>query len=403
MTTPKSSAQPPPPVHDLSDLYQEIVEYTADCIKILDVEGRLLWLNTEGQRLLEICDLEPYRCAYWPDLWVGEARDQAVQAVATALDGGVGRFSGPCPTARGILKWWNVTVTRLPSLPNHPVRLLSISRDVTELAEAAERERMLALAERSARNVADSANEAKERLLFNVSHQLRNPLNAIVGWLDMLLAAPDSESRDDAARAIEQAVEQQMELIGRLLDEARRPRGSRTLTFAPAVLEAAVDRALVLLRPSATAKGLALNVEPAGRPVTLLADAAALQEVLVNLLANAIKFTPAGGAIHIAADAGEDDRTAIVEVRDTGLGIDPVQLPRVFDRFWQSDDPAVRRNGGLGLGLAIVRDLVELHGGTVEAHSGGRGHGSRFVVRWPLADPASGSGEADRRTHLHSS
>lgn len=401
MSTHKSPAQPPPPVHDLSDVYREIVEYTADCIKILDVEGRLLWVNTEGQRLLEICDLEPYRCAYWPDLWVGEARDQAVQAVATALDGGVGRFSGPCPTARGVLKWWNVTVTRLPSLPSHPVRLLSISRDVTELAEAAERERMLARAERSAREVADSANEAKERLLFNVSHQLRNPLNGIVGWLDMLLAAPDSESREDAATAIEQAVEQQMELIGRLLEEARRPRGSRTLTFAPAALEGAVERALVLLRPSAIAKGLELHVQPPSRPLTVHADAAALQEVLVNLLANAIKFTPAGGTIYVSGDA--DDRAAIVEVRDTGLGIDPAQLPRVFDRFWQSDDPAVRRNGGLGLGLAIVRDLVELHGGDVEAHSDGRGHGSRFLVRWPLSGSMSGTGEADQPTHLHSS
>ena len=400
MSTLDDPRQPPPPVHDVSDLYREIVEHTADCIKILDGEGRLLWINIEGQRILEICDFEPFRCSYWPDLWAGEARGHAMQAVATALAGGVGRFSGPCPTQGGVLKWWNVIVTRLPARPDSPVRLLSISRDVSELAEAAERERMLGVAERSARVVADAANEAKERLLFNVSHQLRTPLHAIVGWLDVLVTAADSGSQQDAAAAIEGAVEQQMDLVGRLLEAARAPHDTRAVTLTPAALDAAVDRALALLRPTQAAKDLRVYHRAPSRPVTVRADAAALHEVLLNVLGNATKFTPAGGVIHVTTDS--DDHTAIIEVRDTGVGIAPEQVARVFDRFWQSDDPAVRRSGGLGLGLAIVRDIVELHGGQVEAHSDGRGRGARFVIRWPLHDSAARPGDIEQATHLQS-
>ena len=267
------------------------------------------------------------------------------------------------------------------------VRLTGVCMDVSErkLAEG-ERERLLAR-EQEARAEAEAANRAKDEFLALVSHELRTPLNSIAGWVDILLAYPD-RSEAHIARALEVIKRNaglQARIIEDILDVSRIVTGKLQLDIRPVELPAIIQAAIAAVQLTAEEKQVRLRqvLDRATDPVS--GDPHRLQQIVWNLLSNAIKFTPGGGEVEIRLE--QTGCNARITVSDDGEGILKEFLPRIFDRFSQADSSTTRRYGGLGLGLAIVRHLVELHGGTVAAYSAGEKQGAVFTVTLPC-EPA---------------
>lgn len=241
-----------------------------------------------------------------------------------------------------------------------------------------------AVAMRKARDLAEEANRAKDIFLAMLSHELRTPLSAILGWAQLLRSEKlDPAKSVEAADAIERSGRQQASLINDLLDVSRIVAGKMELDIRPLDVASVVDAAIVAARPDADAKQIRMEQSIESPLPPVLGDAMRLQQVASNLLSNAIKFTPSGGRVDVMLRSA-GPRVELI-VRDTGVGISANFLPHVFDRFKQEDTSSARRGGGLGLGMAIVRNLVELHGGTVEVESDGQGQGATFTVRLPVA------------------
>ena len=243
-------------------------------------------------------------------------------------------------------------------------------------------------AEQHARQSADIANRAKDEFLAMVSHELRTPLNAIMGWAKMMSSAPlDEKKRARAVETIDRNAVAMAQLIEDLLDISRIISGKMRLEVQAVELTRTVEAAIESVRPAAEAKGIRITPTLESGIPALVGDPTRLQQVVWNLLSNAVKFTPKGGQITV--EVGLEDSALVVRVVDTGKGIDPRFLPHVFDPFRQEDASHTRSRGGLGLGLAISRQLVELHGGQIDAHSEGEGRGATFVVRLPVTAVAS--------------
>jgi signal transduction histidine kinase len=236
--------------------------------------------------------------------------------------------------------------------------------------------------EQQARREAESANAVKDQFLMTVSHELRTPLTAIAGWARLLVDGMVSDTqRESALKTIERNAQAQTRLIEDLLDVSGIMTGKLRLDRRRVQVGDVVQVSVEAVRPVADAKQVTLVAEIAPDTGFVSADTERLQQIVWNLLSNAVKFTPSGGRVTISSV--RIDETVQVAVSDTGLGITPEFLPHVFDRFRQGESSASRRHGGLGLGLAIVRSLVELHGGTVTAESKGQGRGATFTVRLP--------------------
>jgi PAS domain S-box-containing protein len=277
-----------------------------------------------------------------------------------------------------------VSMRGLPGSQGVIDHVMLLVQDVTEQRRVeVERERYLVRAE-AARQQAEEANRAKDEFLATVSHELRTPLTPILAWSKMLQRGGlDDEKKSTALTAIEHGAKTQAQLIDDLLDVSRIVSGEWRLTLRPLELGPIVRAATDVVRPAAEAKGLEFEVLESADDVPVLGDPERLQQVVTNLLSNAIKFTPPEGRVTVVLErAGSSARLV---VRDTGEGIEPGFLSHVFERFRQAEGSITRRHGGLGLGLAIVRTLVELHGGTVYADSPGKGHGASFTVELPLA------------------
>ncbi len=240
-------------------------------------------------------------------------------------------------------------------------------------------ERSEARAEDASLRLAREAN-LKDEFLATLSHELRTPMNAIVGWAHLLVTEQlDERTRQKASESIQRNALLQSRLIEDLLDMSRIVSGQVRLDVRPLDMRDAVESAVDVVRPTANARGVALAIRSAPGAM-VIADPTRMQQVLWNLLSNAIKFTPAGGTVTVTLDAAE---AVVVTVHDTGIGITPSFLPHVFDRFRQADGTTTREHGGLGIGLAIVKTLVEMHGGKVRAASGGHGTGASFTVWLP--------------------
>jgi len=245
-----------------------------------------------------------------------------------------------------------------------------------------EQKKLLA-ATQEARSQAEVANRTKDEFLATVSHELRTPLNAILGWTRMLrTGAVEPRSLQRVLETIERNARMQTQLVDDILDVSRIIAGKMRINIQKADLHGVARSALDAVRPAAEAKGVNLVADLAADAAEFYGDPDRLQQVIWNLLANAIKFTPRDGRVELRVARTHSETE--IRVSDSGIGIAPDFLPHVFDRFRQADSSITRAQGGLGLGLAIVRHLVEVHGGTVRAESEGEGKGAQFVVRLPV-------------------
>ena len=256
---------------------------------------------------------------------------------------------------------------------------------VEKLRAEAEREQLLK-SEQEARDAAEKANKLKDEFLATLSHELRNPLNVILGYSELLLRMPEIEGSQRLIKmgeALRRNAQSQSQLINDLLDLSRLQRGKISLNLETVSLAAIIDSAVETVRTDAAAKQIEIRLHVDDQLLFVEGDRLRLQQIAWNVLNNAVKFTPAGGSIEISLGS-DHDSNAVLTVTDTGQGIDASFLPHVFEMFRQADGSNRRRHGGLGIGLALVRQLVQLHGGTISAESGGPNKGSRFIIRLPL-------------------
>lgn len=279
-------------------------------------------------------------------------------------------------------------------LPDHDARLRAIATlqqraesleaEIKERRGAEERLRLALAGEQMARSQAETANRMKDEFLATVSHELRTPLNAIIGWTHLLRKGSlDETTTARAMETIDRNAKSQAQLIEDILDVSRMITGKLRLKNEPVDIASVINAAIDSVQLAVDSKNIKLEVtlDPSARHT--VGDSSRLQQVVWNLLANAIKFTPSGGRIEVKVNRA--GRNLQIVVSDKGHGISASFLPYIFDRFRQADGTTTREHGGLGLGLAIVRNLVELHGGTIKAESAGDGQGATFTIKLPLA------------------
>jgi PAS domain S-box-containing protein len=295
--------------------------------------------------------------------------------------------------ARGDVTGWVASITDVSVRQRAEAErdaLLGVAERARVAAEVA------ATAERDAREAAEAANRAKDTFLATVSHELRTPLSPILAWSRMLRQGVlDEDKTSGAVEAIERSAKLQAQLIEDLIDVSRIVTGRMRLEVRPIDLVPVIQAALDVVRPAAEAKGVRLQVVLDSEIGMISGDAERLQQVVWNLLSNAVKFTPKGGSVQVVLERVNSH--AEIAVIDSGKGISAEFLPRVFERFEQAEQGSKRAHGGLGLGLAIVRHIIDLHGGTVHAESPGQGKGAAFTVKLPTIQIQRTAGEATRR------
>jgi PAS domain S-box-containing protein len=283
---------------------------------------------------------------------------------------------------RCVTEYYEWQVNRIP-LPNGSYGVVCYFRDVSAQVLARLELKELMMSEQKARASAEVANRVKDDFLAVLSHELRTPLNAIVGWTHLLKKGKLNDvERERGIDAIDRNAAAQREIIDELLDVSRIITGKLKLDAKPLELAGVIDAAIEGVRPAAEAKGVAIETAIDREAGLISGEALRLQQVIWNLLSNAIKFTPKNGRVTV--ESRVVDRNLEVVVSDTGEGIDSAFLPYIFDRFRQADSSAKRMHGGLGLGLSIVRSLVEMHGGRVSAESDGQGKGATFRLSFPI-------------------
>ena len=273
----------------------------------------------------------------------------------------------------------------------HPEHVTAMSMAANLTAVAIENVRLLKL-ERTAREAAEESNRLKDEFLATVSHELRTPLTAILGWSRLLEGGTlDNEVAQQAVETIWRNAKAQAQIVDDILDVSRIITGNLYLDLRPIAVVPVVENAINVVRPTADAKGIRIETYFDPAPGMISGDGNRLQQVVWNLLSNAVKFTNSGGRVSVRVS--RVGPAVQISVSDTGQGISAEFLPYVFDRFRQADSTTTRQHGGLGLGLAIARHLVEIHGGMIAAESFGAGRGATFTIRLPLADATSVAGE----------
>lgn len=376
----QSSAEPAArPVELHADLYREIFAHSKEAIAIIDPDGYYLQQNGAHFTLLGYADddLE----GKTPAIYLGA---QTFQRVFNELFA-TGEYSGEtvCGTKSGEKRNIELSVFTMRSGLGEPLCYISIMRDISARKRTEKELDQLLLRERTARADAEKANRLKDEFLATLSHELRTPLNAVIGWLRILKAGRlDDENSWHAIDVIERNAWSQKQIIEDILDVSRVITGKLQLHLGPVDLVSVVNAALDAVRPALEAKDIRVEKHYHKQLRIIAGDVDRLQQVVWNLLSNASKFTPAGGVVSVRVS--QDETYVTIEVDDTGPGIAVEFLPHVFERFRQADGSTTRTHGGLGLGLAIVRHLVELHGGLIGAENKTSGTGAVFTVKLPL-------------------
>jgi PAS domain S-box-containing protein len=304
----------------------------------------------------------------------------------------------------GSVVWVHVNVVALRDERGNPIRVTASVFDITGRRQAEERLKEALEREQEARGEAERANRSKDEFIAMVSHELRSPLNAILGWTTALRRARRNEQiLDRGLEVIERSARMQSQLIEDLMDTARAVGGKLKLEVSPMNLAEVIEKAVEIVRPAAEAKGISLDTRLDRNVGQITGDPDRLQQVVWNLLSNAIKFTNEGGRVEVRLE--RVDPYIQITVHDTGQGIKPEFLPYVFDRYRQAGTSGGRRASGLGLGLSLARQLVEMHGGSVAAESEGEGKGATFTVKLPVravytAETEGAPPVSDRRKSL---
>ncbi|MBD2260545.1 PAS domain S-box protein [Pseudanabaena sp. FACHB-2040] len=399
--------------------YRTLANAVAQLMWVNNAQGKVQFYNQQWQAYTGVDDLE-LNVGLWADILHPDDLQPTSEKRAKAIQAGEA-YEVECRLKRvdQTYRWHLARVVPLKDDQGQILYWYGTATDIDDRKQIeAEREQLLAR-EQAAREAAETANRIKDEFLAVVSHELRSPLNPILGWSRLLQANRlDPIRTQQALTTIERNAQLQAELIEDLLDVSRILQGKLSLTVSPVNLTSIVKAAIETVRLAAEAKSIEVRSEeigdrsparvnasllpPISSPPMVLGDPTRLQQVVWNLLSNAVKFTPAGGQVEVrlslvtgeqalapgsephVLESGAHDRFAQITVSDTGKGIAPDFLPHVFDYFRQADSATTRSFGGLGLGLAIVRHLVELHGGTIRADSPGEGLGATFTVRMPL-------------------
>ena len=367
-----------------------ILDTALDAIIGMDHQGMIMEFNPAAERMFGYRKEQVLGRELAELLIPRDLRDQHRSGLARYLATGDGPFMDRRVEttghhANGHEFPVEVAITRVSD--DDPPRFTGFVRDLTARAHAEREREELMQRELSARRDAEAANRAKDEFLATLSHELRTPLNAIVGWTRMLLdGTMDEGNTRRALEVIDRNAHLQVQLVADILDVSRITWGGLKLDVQPVDLGSVIGAALDAVRPAADAKKVRIRTHLAASTWLMEGDPQRLQQIVWNLLANAIKFSQAGGFVDVDLLAAGDNRVRI-RVQDEGAGIDPEFLPHVFERFRQADGSVTRQHGGLGLGLAIVRHLAELHGGTVGAESQGLGKGSTFTIELPGMDP----------------
>ena len=350
-----------------------IVNSSEDAIVSKDLNGIVQTWNPAAERMFGYTAEEivgrPIRLIIPAD-----RQSEEDQVLATIREGrAVEHFETVRQRKDGKLLEISLTVSPVRARDGTIIGASKIARDVTDQRRLARQ--------------AEEAGRAKDEFLAMLSHELRTPLNAVLGYTRMLRDGRYTEDRrDQVIEIIERNARVLSQLVSDVLDVSSIVTGKIRLTLEPCDLASPLRGALDIVRPSADAKGVSLRVTVPEQAVAGRCDADRMQQVFWNLLSNAVKFTPRGGVVHAALTAQSD--TIAITVTDTGIGIRPEFMPFLFQRFWQADHVHTRTVGGLGLGLALVKYFVELHGGTIGAVSPGPGHGSTFTVTLPKVSPS---------------
>lgn len=360
-------------VSDDGQINAELFQNSADCIKLLDTTGHLTTLNPGGVLALELHGVGDLLGQRWADLWPEESRALASAAFTAALGGVSGGFSAACPTARGTVKWWDVVSSPVRDAGGSVREVMVVSRDVTELVRA--------------KQAVQRADARKDALLATVAHELRNPLGAASSAAQLLtLVEHDRAGIARIAALIERQLAHISKIAEDLLDSSRVGRGGLRLTLAPVDLKAVVLAAVEQLEAGTLKKQQVLQLSLAEHGSTINGDHHRLVQAVANVLANAVRYTPAGGRINVALTRLPGQ--VVIAVSDTGAGIDAARLTEIFDMYAQLGANRDRRQDGLGLGLALVKAIIDLHGGDVSAESPGPGLGSTFTLRLPAVSAA---------------
>ena len=370
-------------LHESEARFRALADNIAQLAWMTDATGGIFWYN---QRWLDYTGttLEEMQGWGWQQVHHPEHVARVVAKYRHCMETGEPwEDTFPLRGTDGSYRWFLSRAVPIRDEQGKVLRWCGTNTDITDRKVAeAERERLLA-GEKAAREEAEQANRVKDEFLAVLSHELRTPLNPIVGWTKLLRSNRlTPEKQRYALETIERNALLQTQLIEDLLDVSGILQGKLSLNVVPVDLAAAINAAIGTVRLSAEVKSIQISTQFAPNLGPVLGDAGRLQQVVWNLLSNAIKFTPPRGKIKVVLDRVDTD--AQITVTDTGKGIEPDFLPYVFDYFRQADSTMTRKFGGLGLGLAIVRHLVELHGGTVKAESAGEGQGATFTVRIPL-------------------
>ena len=378
-------------VRSTEERYRDLVEHLDAIFWEAQAETGAFSFVSEGAEV--ILGFPPENWIAEPNFWLTrvheEDREMITRIWRDALrTGGEHEFEFRALSADGRELWLHARM-RAPALDTPERYLFGVMLDVTDRKRAdEERARLLETAE-EARQVAEAASRAKDEFLATMSHELKTPLNALIGYSQLLRAGQIPPAMmDSALESIERNAQAQAKLVEDLLDVSRWITGKLHLEITPVNLADVVETSLDTVRLPAKAKRITIRPKIDRSGLLVAGDAARLQQVMWNLLSNAVKFTPEGGSITVEVVRSGD--YADVRVSDSGQGITPDFLPHVFERFRQAESSLSRRYGGLGLGLAIVRQIVELHGGTIVAESRGEGRGSTFTATFPLIEPELG-------------
>ena len=351
-------------------------------IFLSDITGRCTYMNPRCQA---ICGLtfEENSAASWLQSVHPEDRERVLANWAAYTHEGR-EYSDEfrLQTPDGVI-WTTVRSSPMLSDKGELISHVGTVEDITHRVQA-EESRAEFIREQEARRQAEAANRMKDEFLATLSHELRTPLNSMMGWAKLLRTRKfDETTTARALETIERNAKLQSQLIEDILDVSRIIRGKVRLNLHPVNLVPAIEAAMDSVRLTAEAKSIELSAFFDASVDLVSGDSARLQQIVWNLLTNAIKFTPEGGKVSVRLDRGGD--YAQIQASDTGVGISAEFLPFIFDRFRQADSTTTRSQGGLGLGLAIVRHLVELHGGSIHAESQGEGKGATFTVKLPLS------------------